>query len=140
MTKNLNEMSGPELLAVYNEHTEKPIKRWAKKRSELLARVRALTQSAPKRPGRDGSIRTYCDELLLKVNSVDVKSKRPLGLPYSEILKRVHDRFPGAETSVNCLRWYATKLNNRHRGRNPKAKVLLPERPTASRQKKTAAA
>jgi hypothetical protein len=138
---NLNEKSSSELLAIYNARATKPLRRWAGKKSALVERIRRLepAEKPEKRAERDGSIRAFCDELLLEVNSVDEKSKRPLGLPYSEILRRVKAKFPEAETSINCLRWYATKLNNRHRGKNPKAKVQLPQRPTAPRPKKAAA-
>lgn len=72
-----------------------------------------------------GAIRQLCEEMLLKVKGTDEKTKRPLGLPYSEILSAVHKKFPDAATSLNCLRWYATKLNKQ----TGKEKVVMPTRP-----------
>jgi len=72
-----------------------------------------------------GAIRQYCEELLLKSKGVDPDTKRPLGLPYADILAAVTKRFPEAATSLNCLRWYATKMNKRV----GKEKVVMPVRP-----------
>lgn len=74
-----------------------------------------------------GAIRRYCEEMLLKSKGVDEKSRRPLGLPYSEILDAVQKKFPASETSLNCLRWYATKMNKR----TGKERVVMPVRPKA---------
>lgn len=60
-----------------------------------------------------GAIRAYCEELLLEVHATDVKTKRPVGLTYPQVLERVKERFPHASTSLGCLRWYATKMNAR---------------------------
>lgn len=72
-----------------------------------------------------GAIRRECEALLLKTRGTDPKTKRPLGLPYSEILDKVQAKFPGAETSLNCLRWYATKMNKR----TGSERVVMPTRP-----------
>jgi len=136
---DLTTKKNPELVTIYNGlNPPKQLKGYKGKKGLLIARIEAL-RSGPAKAGRatrDGSIRAYCESLLLEANSVDAKTKRPLGLPYDEILRRVAKRFPEAETSVNCLRWYATKLNNQHRDkRNPRLKVILPDRPTAQRRK-----
>ncbi len=97
--------------------TAKPVK--AKK---------AKVAKAKKEPNGDrGAIRRHCEELLLKVKGTDPETKRPLGLPYSEILNAVTSKFPEAATSLNCLRWYATKMNKR----TGKEKVVMPIRPKA---------
>lgn len=75
-----------------------------------------------------GAIRRYCEDMLLKAKGTDEKSKRPLGLPYSEILDAVQKKFPKSETSLNCLRWYATKMNKR----TGKERVVMPVRPKAA--------
>jgi hypothetical protein len=77
--------------------------------------------------GDRGAIRKFCEEQLLKVKGTDEATKRPLGLPYSEILSAVTKKFPEAETSLNCLRWYATKMNKR----TGSEKVVMPLRAKA---------
>lgn len=75
-----------------------------------------------------GAIREMCERLLLEVKGSDPETKRPLGLPYSAILDKVRAKFPEAETSLNCLRWYATKLNKQ----TGKDRVQMPVRPKAA--------
>lgn len=95
---------------------------------EKPAATKTKKAKAPKKPEGDrGAIRKFCEEKLLHVKSTDPETKRPMGLPYSEILSAVTKKFPDAETSLNCLRWYATKLNKRT-GRD---KVVMPLRPKA---------
>lgn len=89
---------------------------------------KAKVAKAKKEPNPDrGAIRRHCEELLLKVKGTDPETKRPLGLPYSEILDAVTKKFPEAATSLNCLRWYATKMNKR----TGKEKVVMPIRAKA---------
>ena len=38
------------------------------------------------------------------------KGARSVGLPYLEIIRRIKEEHPGANTSVACLRWYAVKM------------------------------
>lgn len=42
--------------------------------------------------------------------AADHPQARSVGLPYLEIVRRVRDEFPGANTSVACLRWYSVKM------------------------------
>lgn len=74
-----------------------------------------------------GAIRRYTEEMLLKVKGTDPETKKPMGLPYSEVLDKVLEKFPNASTSLNCLRWYATKMNKR----TGAEKVIMPLRPKA---------
>jgi hypothetical protein len=61
------------------------------------------------------TIREACEELL----------RQEPALGYEEVLSRVRAEFAGCNTSVKCLRYYATKM----RGRD----VRVPVRPRASR-------
>jgi len=175
---NLSNMKTSDLVALYNEHSNKPaITKWKRKVSDLVALLVALkpelftadapatTDEAPlapmtpemtaavdeakelaahfkaekpkkakatkvkaEKPASDrGAIRRYSEELLLKVKGTDPETKRPLGLPYGDILEAVTKKFPEAQTSLNCLRWYATKMNKR----TGDEKVQMPIRPKA---------
>lgn len=81
-----------------------------------------------------GAIRRYTEELLLKTKGSDPETKKPLGLPYSSILAAVLEKFPEAQTSLNCLRWYATKMNKR----TGAEAVRMPIRPKAEKQSEAA--
>lgn len=61
-------------------------------------------------------------EALLQVEVCD-----GVGLPYDEILFIVKGKFNGADTSMDCIRWYASKMQNRDE--NP---VQLPPRPAST--------
>lgn len=55
---------------------------------------------------------------------------RSVGLSYDDVLEQIHAQFPGCETSVACLRWYAVKIRANEQGyedltmcqRRPRAK------------------
>lgn len=71
-------------------------------------------------------IRVEAEKLLLEVVETD-EDKRPWGHSYEYILNTLLAQFPGAKTTVACLRWYAVhmrergeKVPNRPRA-NPKA-------------------
>lgn len=57
-------------------------------------------------------IRAEAEKLLLKVVSYD-EEKRPFGMPYEDILVELAKIFPGAKTTVACLRWYAVHMRER---------------------------
>lgn len=42
----------------------------------------------------------------------DHKNARSVGLAYLEIIRRVKEEFPDADTSVACLRWYSVKVRD----------------------------
>jgi len=100
------------------DHAEPPTK-------EKPAKKAAAKKKAKADGVKRGAIRELCEKLLLEVRGTDEKSKRPLGLPYGKILAKVQEKFPEAETSLNCLRWYATKLNKQ----TGKERVVMPIRP-----------
>jgi hypothetical protein len=60
-------------------------------------------------------------EALLKVEVCD-----GVGLPYDEILFIVRSHFSGVETSMNCIRWYASRMQKGDEG------VVLPPRPAST--------
>lgn len=105
------------------DHAEASVPATKKKPAKKATTTKKAKADSVKR----GAIREECEKLLLKVKGTDVETKRPLGLPYSEILAAVQAKFPEAETSLNCLRWYATKLNKQ----TGKEKVVMPVRPKA---------
>ncbi len=159
--KNISSLKTSELVAEFNQHSDKPIKAWKGKVADLQAKLLKLKPdlyyfeatgaktvkaadlpsdrlsdvSAPKAAATKvkaqdadrGAIRRYCEELLLKAKGTDEKTKRPLGMPYATILEAVQKKFPKADTSLNCLRWYATKMNKR----TGKERVVMPMRPKA---------
>jgi hypothetical protein len=57
-------------------------------------------------------IRVACEELLREVIGKDDHGYT-VGHAYLEILRRVKVEFPGGQTSVKCLRWYATHMRER---------------------------
>lgn len=108
------------------DHTEADVEKPKRAKAKPAA-----TKKPAKKSSTDverGAIRRECEELLLKTKGTDPKSKRPLGLPYAEILDKVQKKFPGAETSLNCLRWYATKMNKR----TGSERVVMPTRPKSA--------
>jgi len=54
------------------------------------------------------SIRAAAETLLLETVEDNGRTR---GLRYDEIMERLRSEFPGSNTTVSCLRWYATKLN-----------------------------
>lgn len=46
----------------------------------------------------------------------DHKNARSVGIAYDEIIRRIQEEFPGCQTSVACLRWYAVKVRVEERG------------------------
>lgn len=84
------------------------------------------------REKRTGEIRAYAEEMLLVAKGTDEKSRRPLGLTYLDILGKVLKKFPEARTTLNCLRWYAAKMNKQGRpGGRDGPKITMPARPVS---------
>lgn len=76
-----------------------------------------------------------CDvicEVLQQVRPGTEKQERPEGYTYKEcldiVLERVRPTNPNAQTSLDCLRWYATKLRSEG--------IVLPYRPRNAPVKK----
>lgn len=104
----LNEMTIKQLIEAHNaiEGVE-PIVAW-KGRKDLL--VEKVTEAIRKARGTQ-TIKLVADALLTAVDYVDDAGK-PIGFTYEHVLAKVLEQFPGANTTVKCLRWYNTKLNS----------------------------
>lgn len=57
-------------------------------------------------------IRVEAEKLLLVVEGKDPDG-RPLGIPYDRMLATILKKFPEANTTVACLRWYAVHMRGR---------------------------
>lgn len=67
--------------------------------------------AAPEPPRRTRIIKVAAESLLLEVTGVN-KDGHTTGHSYEEILRRVKLEFPTANTSIKCLRWYATHMKD----------------------------
>lgn len=94
----------------------------AKKAADAARKQQDLEEEKDEKPAR--TIRVASLELMCQVDYYEDKTKKPgpdnrvpadhpnarsVGLPYLDIIDLIKDEFPGAETSVACLRWYAVK-------------------------------
>lgn len=118
MPSNKGKKDMRTLLAEYNALSGKSLTTWKKKRSLLEQMVEALrpkkeeARAARERAAPVGAIRQMVEALLQHVTG-KTDEGRELGLTYAAILDEVARKYPGAETTLNCLRWYAAKLNKR---------------------------
>lgn len=64
---------------------------------ELLCHV-AYYEDRNEKPGDDNRVEE------------GTQNARSVGIPYDEIIRRIHVEFPDCQTSVACLRWYAVKV------------------------------
>lgn len=122
-----------ELLAEYNGlmPDDQKIKKWTGSAEDLETKIEDLRREERKRSSL--TIKDLSTELLLTVDYEDDRTKRRVGLPYDEILRRIKKQFPQADTTDKCLRWYAVHLN-----REPD--VRMPYRPRRRTPKKKKAA
>lgn len=97
---------------------------------EMEEAARVAKVEANKDPANANTIRDAALALLCQVayyedktkksspdNRVDPSEKtaRSVGLPYNTIVEAVRAQFPGAKTSLACLRWYCVKVRvNEH--------------------------
>lgn len=95
---------------------------------EALATIARI--EATKNPANANTIRDASLALLCRVSYYEDKTKkssplnrvdpsnplaRSVGLPYNYIVEAVRTQFPGAKTSLACLRWYCVKVRvNEH--------------------------
>jgi len=56
------------------------------------------------------TIRATSERLLMHVHRTDPGDKRTVGLMYGTIVELVKQKFPKAETTIECLRWYAVHM------------------------------
>lgn len=91
------------------------------------------------RKRKAGEVRKLCERLLQEVAyyedrtrppgednvvEADDENARSVGLPFSEILRRVQKEMPGVNTTYACLRWYAVHMRRagvKLPGRRPKS-------------------
>lgn len=130
---SLEQMAKGELIALWNRTPagrSRPLRSWKKKRSLLEAMIREAGAD-PEAP-RKRTIREAALALLCEVTHYEEKSKKPgsegnafdapsptrrsVGLQYDDILSRLRDEFPGSQTSLACLRWYAVKVRVEEHG------------------------
>lgn len=107
--------------------TRKANKEAAKIEAEQLAKAEAEAQQVVNtKPQKISSV--ICEVLLL----VDPDSPNGEGYDYETCLQMVKERIkdtnPNNNTSIDCLRWYATKMRNGntrvpYRPRSPSAKI-----------------
>lgn len=103
-------------------------------------------QNSPEKPSR--TIVAASMDLLCRVDYYENKDReigddnrvskghakaRSVGLTYSEIVRLIHEEFPGCETSPACLRWYSVKMRVGERGYEGHA---LPQRRPRSKPAK----
>ena len=119
---NYTDKNTKELLEIYNDKAEKPLKQWNQSKQKLITRIRligdeypakkktkAKTKTKTKARGKTSEMRPFIEKKILEVAKTQDGVK--LGHSYSDILKAVKKQFPEASTSLNCLRWYSSKLN-----------------------------
>lgn len=120
---NLNDMTGPELVKLYNQLLTQtgseaaPLNGWKKAKSILVEMIEELQGQLTdySRFKRD-TIRETSIALLCHVDQVDEKDGRTVGLLYNDIVEAVKQLFPEGKTTVACLRWYAVKIRAEEKG------------------------
>ncbi len=106
---------------------EKKPKETAVKKDPKPATPKPAKKANPVEPAAKGpSIRSVAEALLLEVVSVD-ENKRNVGIGYEDIIAKIKEQFPTANTTVACLRWYAVHMRERD--------VRVPNRPRATPKK-----
>lgn len=99
-------------------------------KTEMDEAERIAKLEATKNPANANTIRDAALALLCQVAYYEDKTKKPspdnrvdasaknarsVGLPYNSIVDAVLAQFPGAKTSLACLRWYCVKVRvNEH--------------------------
>lgn len=93
--------------------------------SDVADNTRCMTVATVKAE-RGPSIRAVAEGLLLTVTGIDGNGRK-VGIPYDEIIATIKAQFPGAKTTVACLRWYAVHLRERD--------IMPPNRPRVTPKK-----
>ena len=103
----LNELTIKQLVAQHDEIAGvEPIGKWNGRKDLLIEKVSAAMKAAR----GSKTIREVAEALLIEVARTE--DDKPIGHPYDYVLERVLEEFPEANTTVECLRWYNTKLNS----------------------------
>jgi hypothetical protein len=69
-----------------------------------------LDEAALIQADKPETIRSISERLLQHVHYVDDADKRTVGVMYTSIIALVRKKFPKAQTSIECLRWYAVHM------------------------------
>ena len=117
--------STSQLLEIYNKLAPKKIRSWKESKKKLIACIEALKVKSPEpekkvtvkvkkkskksEKKKSSTIQAYAEDLILQV--AEHKDGQKMGFSYKHILEEILEEFPGAKTSLNCLRWYAAQLN-----------------------------
>ena len=80
---------------------------------EVANKIHEKLTEAPK--VKKVSIKDFSCTLLCEVVRTNDEG-RTVGLAYEDVLAQVLAEFPGAKTSLNCLRWYAGKIRSQYSG------------------------
>lgn len=107
---DLKERTGAELVDLYNTlvSPDKQMKKWGKSKDILVERIVSL-----QKPAR-GAIKRLAISLLCEKWADDAGDA--YGLAYLTIVGKIREAFPTAKTTVNCLRWYATRIGRGAKG------------------------
>jgi hypothetical protein len=102
---DLSTLSLSQLAALYNEHAEKPVKKFACSKEAAIAKVQAVLPKDPtppkKKPGPKQGIGAMVCELILE------KKLSP-----KDILAKVLETYPSAKTTMKCIYWYFSHLKS----------------------------
>lgn len=74
-----------------------------------------LDEAALIQADKPETIRSMSERLLTHVHYVDEADKRTVGVMYTSIIALVRKKFPKAQTSIECLRWYAVHMRTEGR-------------------------
>ena len=55
------------------------------------------------------TIQSFSNDLLLKVIGKNEEGRK-VGMSYGDVLTKVREEFPEANTTIKCLQWYNSKL------------------------------
>lgn len=104
---NLSEMTIKDLVALHNQQAgAEQLTSWKGKKDLLVEKVK----EAIKKARGTVTIKSVSVDLLMATDFTD-NDGRAVGFSYDHILEKVLEQFPDANTTVKCLRWYATHLN-----------------------------
>ena len=126
---NLSEMTIKDLVALHNQQAgAEQLSGWKGKKDLLIEKVK----EAIKKARGTVTIKSVSVDLLMATDFID-NDGRAVGFSYDHILEKVLEQFPDANTTVKCLRWYATHLNK-------DTNVKMPIRPRKKIEKPAAPA
>ena len=105
--KALNAKSLAELTAIYNEHADKPIKKFSGSKAEAIERVLKVLPKAAKAKNNKG-ISTSGPRTGV---CAWMKAQHVKGVSAVDTFSVLHEHFPEAKTTLKTVRWYFNYLN-----------------------------